>query len=34
MLGLTRYREAEMEGLSLNYIEAKRDAITTVMVDS
>lgn len=34
MLGLTRYRDAEMEILSLNYIEAKRDAMTTVMVDS
>lgn len=34
MLGLTRYREAEMEVLSLNYTEAKRDTMTTVTVDS
>lgn len=34
MLGLTRYRDAEMEVLSPNYTEAKRDAMTTVMVVS
>lgn len=34
MLGLTWYRDAEVEVLSLNYAEAKRDAMTTVVVDS
>lgn len=34
MLGLMRNRDAEMEVLSLNYAEAKRDTMTTVMLDS